>query len=63
MNRTPIATLEFDPDLNELGNKKALRDGLSAVLQCGHTLWLANDETLSLERLTRLPDDGSGTCQ
>ncbi|WP_338581767.1 DUF3616 domain-containing protein [Pseudomonas sp. MAG733B] len=43
--------LKFDSqfDVNE---KKKLRDGLSAVLQIDQTLWLANDETLSLERLT-----------
>ncbi|CAN7544543.1 MULTISPECIES: DUF3616 domain-containing protein [unclassified Pseudomonas] len=30
-----------------------LRDGLSAVVQVGNTLWVANDESLSLERFTR----------
>lgn len=63
MNRTPIATLQFDPDRDELSDSKRLRDGLSAVLQCGHALWVANDETLSLEHLTRLPDDSSGACR
>ncbi|RJG13557.1 DUF3616 domain-containing protein [Pseudomonas cavernicola] len=63
MNTTHVATLQFDPNFNELGNNKALRDGLSAVLQCDRTLWVANDETLSLERLTRLPDDGPGACR
>ena len=29
-----------------------LRDGLSAVVQIGNTLWVANDESLSLERFT-----------
>jgi hypothetical protein len=33
------------------GGKK-LRDGLSAVLQVKNTLWLANDECVSVERLT-----------
>ncbi len=33
------------------GDKK-LRDGLSAVLQVKDTLWVANDECLSVERLT-----------
>ena len=28
-----------------------LRDALSAVVQIGDTLWVANDETTSLERL------------
>lgn len=32
-------------------DKKKLRDGLSAVLQIGQSLWLANDERLTLERL------------
>lgn len=35
----------------DLANDKKLRDGLSAVVQIGQTLWLANDETLSLECL------------
>lgn len=33
----------------------SLRDGLSVALQIGNTLWLANDETTSLERLTIQP--------
>ena len=33
----------------------SLRDGLSVALQIGDTLWLANDETTSLERLTIQP--------
>jgi hypothetical protein len=51
MTRTGVALLEFDPRL-DLSAKKHLRDGLSAVVQVGHTLWVANDETVSLERLT-----------
>nr|WP_183168082.1 DUF3616 domain-containing protein [Azomonas macrocytogenes] len=46
--------MEFDPQLNELGKGKALRDGLSVALQIDNTLWVANDETVSLERLTHL---------
>ncbi|MGJ7517986.1 DUF3616 domain-containing protein [Pseudomonas baetica] len=42
--------LKFDSQF-DVDKKKKLRDGLSAVLQMGQTLWLANDETLSLERL------------
>ncbi|MCE5981521.1 DUF3616 domain-containing protein [Pseudomonas sp. LF19] len=38
--------LRFDPAF------ASLRDGLSVALQIGDTLWLANDETTSLERLT-----------
>jgi hypothetical protein len=43
--------LNFDSEFDVEGKKK-LRDGLSAVLEIGQTLWLANDETLSLECLT-----------
>ena len=53
MNRTGTVFLEFDPDLNTLRKDKKLRDGLSAVVQIGDTLWVANDEALSLERLSR----------
>jgi hypothetical protein len=35
-----------------LGGKADLRDGLSAIARQGSHLWLANDETTSLERLT-----------
>ena len=48
------ALLKFDPSLNRIDNgKKELRDGLSAVVAIGDTLWLACDETTRLERLTR----------
>lgn len=42
----------------------SLRDGLSVALQIGNTLWLANDETTSLERLTIQPavPGGAVTC-
>lgn len=36
------------------------RDALSAVVQIGDTLWLANDETTHLERLTRQGDAADG---
>ncbi|SFB28607.1 DUF3616 domain-containing protein [Azotobacter beijerinckii] len=62
MNTTPITTLEFDPERNELGKDKRLRDGLSVAVQIGNTLWVANDETVSLERLSLL-DDSQGTCR
>ncbi|MFF2029250.1 DUF3616 domain-containing protein [Arthrobacter sp. NPDC058192] len=35
-----------------LGGKADLRDGLSAIARQGSYLWVANDETTSLERLT-----------
>ncbi|MCK9605034.1 MAG: DUF3616 domain-containing protein [Methylomonas sp.] len=44
--------LQFEPKLNELGKGKRLADGLSAVVQIENTLWLAHDETDTLERLT-----------
>lgn len=53
MNRTGTVLLEFDLDLNKLRKDKKLWDGLSAVVQIGDTLWVANDEALSLERLSR----------
>jgi hypothetical protein len=53
MNRTRSALLQFVPELNKLSKGKELRHGLSAVVQIGDTLWVANDETISLERLSR----------
>ncbi|KPB13745.1 hypothetical protein AC519_3807 [Pseudomonas savastanoi] len=44
--RKRTALLRFDPAL------ASLRDGISAVQRIGTTLWIANDETTSLERLT-----------
>ena len=52
--------LEFDPTTATIGKGKALRDGLSVVVQIGKTLWVANDETLSLERLTLTIDSETG---
>ena len=54
MKPTGSALLEFNPELNTLSKGKGLRDGLSVVVQVGDTLWVANDETISLERLSRL---------
>lgn len=51
MSRTGKVLLKFNSRF-DLASDKKLRDGLSAVVQIGQTLWLANDETLSLERLT-----------
>ena len=53
MKPTGSALLEFNPELNKLSKGKELRDGLSVVVQVGDTLWVANDETISLERLSR----------
>lgn len=44
--RSTAVMLRFDPAL------ASLRDGLSVALQIGNTLWVANDETTHLERLT-----------
>lgn len=60
MNRTGTVLLEFDPDLNKLRKDKKLWDGLSAVVRIGDTLWVANDEALSLERLSRQRGTGDG---
>lgn len=60
MNRTGTVLLEFDPDLNKLRKDKKLWDGLSTVVQIGDTLWVANDEALSLERLSRQHGTGDG---
>ncbi|MBD2564836.1 MULTISPECIES: DUF3616 domain-containing protein [Nostoc] len=59
MNRTSSVLLEFNRELNNLGESKELRQGLSAVVQIGDTLWVANDETISLERLSRRKDDSN----
>jgi hypothetical protein len=57
----PVAVyLEFDPILNRMLKKKELRHGLSAAVQIGNTLWVANDETISLERLTFKGHDNQG---
>jgi hypothetical protein len=60
MNGIKTVLLDFKPEFNA-GLKKPLRDGLSAIARTQDTLWLGNDETISLERLTfdRRQDDGS----
>lgn len=63
MNRTGTVLLEFDPDLNKLRKDKKLWDGLSAVVQIGDTLWVANDEALSLERLSRQGETDAGAIR
>lgn len=51
------AELEFDRARQQVKKGKQLRDGLSAVVARGSTLWLANDESCSLERLSRVSAD------
>lgn len=48
--------LQFDPAVDRLRGGKKLRDGLSGVAGVRDTLWVVNDETLSVERLDRTPD-------
>ena len=50
---TAVASLQFDPANLEVGDKKDIRDGLSAIASDGKHLWLACDEGCRLERLTR----------
>lgn len=52
MKQIGSATLEFDRRLSMLGGHKALRQGLSIVARTGDCLWLANDEAITIERLT-----------
>jgi len=61
MNGTSVVLLELDPDLHAVGQDKSLRDGLSVALQIGETLWVANDETISLERLSLVADGKTGS--
>jgi hypothetical protein len=63
MNGTGLARLEFNPKLNKLSKKKELRGGLSVAVQVGNTLWVTNDETISLERLSFQGTDSQGVCQ
>lgn len=60
MSHTASVLLEFDPTLNRFSKGKELRDGLSVVVQVENTLWVTNDETISLERLSRQPDRPDG---
>ncbi len=54
MNQTARpAVLKFDPELNRIDDGgKELRDGISAAVLAGDTLWVACDETTRLDRLT-----------
>ncbi|WP_334190730.1 DUF3616 domain-containing protein [Noviherbaspirillum sp.] len=60
MTPNGILLLEFHPERHDLGKGKEMRDGLSVALQIGNTLWVANDETISLERLSLVKEDGGG---
>ncbi len=60
MTPNGILLLEFHPERHDLGKGKEMRDGLSVALQIGNTLWVANDETISLERLSLVKEDGDG---
>ncbi|WP_220806457.1 DUF3616 domain-containing protein [Noviherbaspirillum aridicola] len=61
MHPSAIVLLEFHPERDDLTRDKELRDGLSVALRMGNNLWVANDESLSLERLTLSPEDSTGT--
>ncbi len=60
MHPSNIVLLEFHPEHDELCYGKELRDGLSVALRTGDSLWLANDESVSLERLTVCGKDSTG---
>jgi Protein of unknown function (DUF3616) len=60
MNPTSVVLMEFNPERDDLGKDKELRDGLSVVVQIGDTLWVANDETISLERLSLIEAGNTG---
>lgn len=60
MHPSNIVLLEFHPERDDLTPDKELRNGLSVALRMGETLWLANDESVSIERLTLAPEDSRG---
>lgn len=60
MKPTRTVELEFHPERDDLGKGKELRDGLSVALQIGDTLWVASDESISLERLSRIKGGNTG---
>lgn len=64
MPRRRTITLTFDRTLDDArGHRKELRDGLSTVLQIGSTLWIANDESASVERLSLAGSKAAGHVQ
>lgn len=62
MDPTTTVELRFNPARDDLGEGKELRDGLSAALQIGTSLWVANDESISLERLSLIEGSDNGKC-
>lgn len=60
MSGASVVLLEFDPELNAFGKDKSLRDGLSVAVQIGDTLWVGNDETITLERLSLVAGGNTG---
>ena len=52
MQSPRVVILQFNPERDDLTRGKSLSDGLSVAVQVGNTLWVANDETVSLERLS-----------
>ena len=59
MNPVRTVALEFQPASGD-DARKQLRDGLSAVLQTGNSLWVANDESALLDRLTLTGPSSAG---
>lgn len=60
MHPSNIVLLAFHPERDDLCPGKELRDGLSVVLRMGKTLWVANDESISIERLSLCEEDSTG---
>ena len=60
MHPTEIVLIEFTAEHDNLTQDKELRDGLSVALRVGRTLWVANDESVTLERLTLYEKDSRG---
>jgi len=60
MNLSHTVLLQFDAKLNIIDNDKKRSQGLSVAVQIGDTLWVANDETVSLERFTLTDTSGTG---
>lgn len=61
MESVETALLTFGSASAARNPAKPLRDGLSVAVQSGPTLWLANDETISVERLSFQGRDPAGT--
>jgi hypothetical protein len=63
MQPTRTVRLEFHPVLDDARGRKAPSDGLSTVATVGPTLWVADDESASVERLTLRGDTASEHVQ